>query len=124
MISHVLVIESHRMMRDALTGLLTAQGVQRLDVASDPLAAVQMIMDQPPQLILLDANAAWTDIQGMLFSRILREVAPLACIVVLVDDSSLYGEIKSSSHADLIISKEQLVLQLPAVLDGNCQPLQ
>jgi DNA-binding response OmpR family regulator len=124
MISHVLVIESHRLMRDALTSLLEAQGVQRLDVASDPLAAVQMIMDQPPQLILLDANAAWTDIQGMLFSRILREVAPQACIVMLVDDSSLYGEIKSSSHADLIISKEQLVLQLPAVLDGSCQPLQ
>jgi DNA-binding NarL/FixJ family response regulator len=113
--THILLIEGHRLMRSALTDLLERHGAHRIDTASDPVEAVRIVMQLPPHIIILDS--IWTEINGLYLSRMLRAMAPHAKIILLVDDSWAQDEdVRQSSGADAIIGKALLAQTLPPML--------
>ena len=108
-------------MRSALTELLEKHGAHQIDAASDPVEAVRMVMQLPPQIIILDS--IWTEINGLYLSRMLREMVPHAKIVLLVDEEwPEDADLRLSSGADETIAKARLTESLPEVLRAACLP--
>jgi DNA-binding NarL/FixJ family response regulator len=115
--AHILLIEGHRMMRGALKELLEQHSAHSVESASDPVAAVQIVMHLAPQIIVLDSS--WTEINGVCLSRKLREMAPHAKIGMLVDEEwPEDAEFRRSSGADEFIAKATLSRRLPEVLSA------
>lgn len=103
------------MMRSALIELLEESGAHQIESAPDPVAAVQMLMHGTPQIIVLDTT--WTEINGVCLSRMMREMAPHAKIVLLVDEEWREdAELQRSSGADEFVVKANLSSRLREIL--------
>jgi DNA-binding NarL/FixJ family response regulator len=115
--AQILLIEGHRLMRDALKDLLEKRYQHSLDLASDPLEAIHLVIHRPPHVILLDTT--WTETSGVFLSRVLREMAPQSYIVLLVDEAWPDDEeVKRTSGANAFVVKASAVDALPALLKG------
>mgnify|MGYP001613105632 CR=1 FL=1 len=125
----VLLIEGHRLMRDALRDLLTQSGFQSVDEALDPVEAVRKALQLTPAIIILDTT--WTEIKGLSLCQMLRAVAPQSKIVLLVDSSwSHDAETIHLSGANEFVVKSAVAHLLPPMLaqwetgrrrdDGGC----
>ncbi len=115
--AQILLIEGHRLMRDALKDLLEKRDQHSLDLASDPLEAIHLVIHRPPHVILLDTTL--TETNGVFLSRVLREMAPQSYIVLLVDEAWPDDEdVKRTSGANAFVVKASAVDALPALLNG------
>lgn len=113
--SQVLLIEGHRLLREAIVDLLVQSGYGQVAQAADPIDAIGQIARVSPQIIIVDTT--WDGINGVWLGRLLRQLVPLSKIVLLVDDGWLgNAQATHSECADALVSKNGLMAMLPAVL--------
>jgi two-component system, chemotaxis family, protein-glutamate methylesterase/glutaminase len=75
---HVLVVDDSAVVRQTVSALLTAQGVS-VAVASDPLIAMQKMVVQRPDVILLDLEMPRMD--GLTFLRKIMNEDPIPVVI-------------------------------------------
>ncbi len=112
---YVLLVEGHKLLRDALSGLLEQNGYLGVQEAADPLDGVRRILSRTPRIMVVDT--IWPELQGTWLCRLLRALAPNSRIVLLVDDSwQECAEIAWSSGADALVARDRVTSELPPIL--------
>jgi DNA-binding NarL/FixJ family response regulator len=113
---HIILIEGHSQMRNAVKDLLLQDGMDSIVEFSDPILAIGHLRQQnAPAVIILDAT--WAEINGFWFARLLRKLAPQSKILLLLDDSRAdYQEAARDSGADACIAKSALAQNLMPTL--------
>ena len=111
----VLLIEGHALLRHALKDLLAQSGFHAVIEATDPIEAISHVLRVSPRIIILDTT--WTEINGQLLGKILRQIVPQSKIVLLVDESWLAdGETAHFDQTDAFVPKNCLTKALSSVL--------
>lgn len=112
---YVLLIEGHKLLRNALSGLLEQNSYFGVQEAADPLDGVRRILARAPRIMIVDT--IWPEIQGTWLCRLLRALAPYSRIVLLVDESwQECPEIAWSSGADALVPRDRVSKELPPIL--------
>src|SRR5262249_36838128 len=122
MIPRVLITDDHPLTREALAGLLTANGFEVVGQASGGREAIVRAAELTPDLVLLDLTMP--DMDGLEALPRLREAAPSAAVVVLTaseDDGSLLTAIRLGAAGYLLKSEppERIVQFLHGVANGE-----
>jgi DNA-binding NarL/FixJ family response regulator len=108
----VMLVDDHDLFRTGLRNLLEEQGVQIVAEASDGAAAVRLVTEHAPEVVVMDLNMP--GMNGIEATREIARVAPLTRVLVLtisdqdedVMDAILAGAcgylLKDSSIQDLM----------------------
>ena len=119
----LLIVEDDLRIRTALTRALTDRGHA---VASEPAAlpALQRIVDDPPDLVVLDLGLP--DVDGIQLLRMLRPVSAVPVIVATArdDDAATVAALDAGADDYLVkpFSAEQLDARIRAVLRRSTAP--
>jgi DNA-binding NarL/FixJ family response regulator len=103
MTARILITDDHPLTREALAGLLSANGFDVIGQASDGAEAVERARELQPDLIVLDLTMPGMD--GLTALPLLREAVPTASVVVLTaseDDSNLLTAIRLGAAGYLL----------------------
>src|SRR5215218_5342205 len=76
----ILVVDDHQMLREALVGMLELSGFEVVGAVGDGADATSLAADLEPDVVLMDLSLPVMN--GLDATRLLREVAPSAAIVV------------------------------------------
>ena len=76
----ILVVDDHQMLREALVGMLEAAGFEVVGAVGDGADATSLAVELTPDVVLMDLSMPV--LNGLDATRLLREVAPEAAIVV------------------------------------------
>ena len=76
----ILVVDDHQMLREALVGMLELSGFEVVGAVGDGAEATSLAAELEPDVVLMDL--AMPVLNGLDATRLLREVAPSAAIVV------------------------------------------
>jgi DNA-binding NarL/FixJ family response regulator len=122
MTARVLIADDHPLTRDALAGLLTANGFEVVAQAAGGQEAIERSAELAPDLIVLDLTMPEMD--GLSALPRLREAAPAAAVVVLTaaeDDENLLAAIRLGAAGYLLKSEppDRIVEFLRAVARGE-----
>ncbi|HEY4349431.1 MAG TPA: response regulator transcription factor [Gaiellaceae bacterium] len=122
MTARILIADDHPLTRDALSGLLAANGFEVVGQAADGNEAIALAGELSPDLIVLDLGMPEMD--GLTALPRLREIVPTAEIVVLTaseDDESLLGAIRLGAAGYLLKNEppERIVEFLRGVSHGE-----
>jgi DNA-binding NarL/FixJ family response regulator len=122
MTARVLIVDDHPLTREALAGLLSANGFDVVGQASGGAEAIELAAALLPGLVVLDLTMPEMD--GLEALPQLREAAPDAAIVVLTaseDDTNLLSAIRGGAAGDLLKSEppERIVSFLRGVSHGD-----
>lgn len=99
----VLIADDDAGIREALTDLLTEEGMEVVGAATDGREAVQLVTLTRPDVVLMDLRMPVMD--GITATRHIREEAPLVQVVMLsaYDDPALtHGAEDAGAYAYLI----------------------
>jgi DNA-binding NarL/FixJ family response regulator len=123
-----MVVERYRFVRDALRIAIEPMPALRLVAEADDVhKAVGLIMNEAPDVILLDVD--WPSLDGLAAAPLLRRAAPGACIVMYSSDPEFEtadpgfraGHAALDAGADAYLSAaatlEEMVALLHAVPD-------
>jgi DNA-binding NarL/FixJ family response regulator len=118
----VLLADDHPLTREALAGLLEANGFDVVAQASDGEEAIQRAAALEPELVVLDLTMPGMD--GLTALPLLREAAPGSSVVVLTaaeDDANLLTAIRLGAAGYLLKSEppERIVAFLRGVAHGE-----
>jgi DNA-binding NarL/FixJ family response regulator len=122
MTERVLIVDDHPLTRDALRGLLSANGFEVVGEASSGAEAIELAGELRPQLVLLDLSMP--EMNGVEALPQLLEAAPGVEVVMLTaseDDSSLLAAIRAGAAGYLLKSEppERIVGFLRGVVRGE-----
>ena len=122
MTARILITDDHPLTREALAGLLSANGFDVIGQASDGAEAVERARELQPDLIVLDLMMPEMD--GLTALPLLREAVPAASIVVLTaseDDSNLLTAIRLGAAGYLLKNEppDRIVNFLRGVFNGE-----
>ena len=122
MTARVLIVDDHPLTREALAGLLSANGFDVVGQASGGAEAIELAAGLHPGLVILDLTMPEMD--GLEALPKLREAAPDAAIVVLTaseDDTNLLSAIRGGAAGYLLKSEppERIVSFLRGVSHGD-----
>ncbi|HUK43930.1 MAG TPA: response regulator transcription factor [Gaiellaceae bacterium] len=122
MTARILITDDHPLTREALAGLLSANGFDVIGQASDGAEAVERARQLQPDLIVLDLMMPEMD--GLTALPLLREAVPAASIVVLTaseDDSNLLTAIRLGAAGYLLKNEppDRIVNFLRGVFNGE-----
>jgi DNA-binding NarL/FixJ family response regulator len=122
MIPRVLITDDHPLTREALAGLLTANGFDVVGQAAGGHEAIELASKLEPELIVLDLTMP--DMDGLEALPRLREAAPAASVVVLTaseDDGNLLSAIRLGAAGYLLKNEppERIVQFLHGVANGE-----
>jgi DNA-binding NarL/FixJ family response regulator len=122
MTARILIVDDHPLTRDALAGLLGANGFDVVGQASGGAEAIDRAGELRPDLVLLDLTMP--DMDGLTALPRVREAAPGAEIVVLTaseDDGNLLAAIRLGASGYMLKSEpaERIVEFLHAVFRGE-----
>ena len=122
MTARVLIADDHPLTRDALAGLLTANGFEVVGQAAGGEEAIALAAELGPDLIVLDLTMP--DMDGLTALPKLREAAPSAAVVVLTaseDDANLLAAIRLGAAGYLLKNEppERIVGFLRGVANGE-----
>jgi len=118
----VLLADDHPLTREALAGLLEANGFDVVAQAGDGEDAIGMAGALEPDLIVLDLTMPGMD--GLTALPLLREASPATSVVVLTaseDDANLLGAIRLGAAGYLLKNEppERIVEFLRGVAQGE-----
>ena len=119
----LLIVEDDLRIRSALTRALTERGHA---VASEPagMLALQRIIDDPPDLVVLDLGLP--DVDGIRLLRMLRPISAVPVIVATArdDDSATVAALDAGADDYVVkpFSAEQLDARIRAVLRRSAGP--
>jgi DNA-binding NarL/FixJ family response regulator len=77
----VLVVDDHPMLREALVGMLELSGFEVVGMVDDGADATAVAADLAPDVVLMDLSMPV--LNGLDATRLLREAAPSAAVVIL-----------------------------------------
>jgi DNA-binding NarL/FixJ family response regulator len=122
MTARILIADDHPLTRDALSGLLTANGFDVVGEASGGEEAIERTAELQPDLVVLDLTMPGMD--GLTALPKVRKAAPDASIVVLTaseDDGSLLTAIRLGAAGYLLKNEppERIVDFLRGVFHGE-----
>jgi DNA-binding NarL/FixJ family response regulator len=122
MTARVLIADDHPLTRDALAGLLAANGFEVVGQASGGEEAIERARALAPDLVVLDLTMP--DMDGLTALPALREAAPEAAVVVLTaaeDDANLLSAIRLGAAGYLLKNEppERIVEFLRGVSRGE-----
>jgi DNA-binding NarL/FixJ family response regulator len=122
MTARVLLADDHPLTREALAGLLGANGFDVVAQASDGAEAVSRARELEPDVVVLDLTMPGMD--GLTALPLLREAAPRTAVVVLTaaeDDTNLLTAIRLGAAGYLLKSEppERIVEFLRGVANGE-----
>jgi len=101
----VLLVDDHRLMLEALSGLLAASGHEVVGAATDGCQGVALAESLSPDLILMDLRMPVCD--GLAATRLIKASQPEARIVMLTtsaEDEDLFAAIRSGACGYLLKS--------------------
>lgn len=118
----VLIADDHPLTRDALAGLLTANGFDVVAQASGGLEAIARAGELRPDLVVLDLTMP--DMDGLTALPRIREASPGSSVVVLTaaeDDTNLLTAIRLGAAGYLLKNEppERIVEFLRGVAQGE-----
>jgi two-component system nitrate/nitrite response regulator NarL len=76
----ILVVDDHQMLREALVGMLELSGFEVVGAVGDGADATSLAAELEPDVVLMDLSLPV--LNGLDATRLLREVAPSAAIVM------------------------------------------
>jgi two-component system nitrate/nitrite response regulator NarL len=76
----ILVVDDHQMLREALVGMLELSGFEVVGAVGDGAEATSLAAELEPDVVLMDLSMPV--LNGLDATRLLREVAPSAAIVI------------------------------------------
>ena len=76
----ILVVDDHQMLREALVGMLELSGFEVVGAVGDGADATSLAAELGPDVVLMDLSLPV--LNGLDATRLLREVAPSAAIVM------------------------------------------
>jgi DNA-binding NarL/FixJ family response regulator len=122
MTARVLLADDHPLTREALAGLLSANGFDVVAQASDGAEAVSRARELEPDVVVLDLTMP--GMAGLTALPLLREAAPRTAVVVLTaaeDDTNLLTAIRLGAAGYLLKSEppERIVEFLRGVANGE-----
>ncbi|HUY70998.1 MAG TPA: response regulator transcription factor [Gaiellaceae bacterium] len=122
MTARVLIADDHPLTRDALAGLLSANGFEVVGQAAGGVEAIALATELDPDLIVLDLTMPEMD--GLSALPKLRDAAPAAAVVVLTaseDDGNLLSAIRLGAAGYLLKNEppERIVGFLRGVANGE-----
>jgi DNA-binding NarL/FixJ family response regulator len=122
MTERILIVDDHPLTRDALAGLLGANGFDVVGEASGGQEAIALARDLRPDLVLLDLSMP--DMDGLAALPLIRDAAPAAEVVVLTaseDEGNLLGAIRAGAAGYLLKSEppERIVDFLRGIAQGE-----
>ena len=122
MTERILIVDDHPLTRDALAGLLGANGFDVVGEASGGEEAIALARDLRPDLVLLDLSMP--DMDGLAALPQIRDAAPEAEVVVLTaseDEGNLLGAIRAGAAGYLLKSEppERIVDFLRGIAQGE-----
>ncbi len=122
MTARILIADDHPLTREALAGLLAANGFDVVGQAAEGEEAIERARELRPDLVVLDLTMPGMD--GLTALPRIREVAPDASIVVLTaseDDDSLLEAIRLGATGYLLKNEppERIVDFLRGVFHGE-----
>jgi DNA-binding NarL/FixJ family response regulator len=103
MTARILIADDHPLTREALAGLLAANGFDVVGQASGGQEAIDLAADLEPELVVLDLSMP--DVDGLTALPRIREAAPDAAVVVLTaseDDGNLLAAIRLGAAGYLL----------------------
>ena len=122
MTARILIVDDHPLTREALAGLLVANGFDVVGQASGGVDAIALAGELRPDLVLLDLTMP--DMDGLTALPRVREAAPEAEVVVLTaseDDGNLLAAIRLGAAGYLLKSEppDRIVAFLRGVFAGE-----
>jgi DNA-binding NarL/FixJ family response regulator len=122
MTARILIADDHPLTREALSGLLAANGFDVVGQATDGADAVEQARALEPDLVLLDLTMPGMD--GLTALPLIREAAPETAVVVLTaaeDDGNLLSAIRLGAAGYLLKNEppERIVDFLRGVANGE-----
>jgi DNA-binding NarL/FixJ family response regulator len=122
MTARVLIADDHPLTRDALAGLLGANGFEVVGQAAGGEEAIALAAEFAPDLIVLDLTMPEMD--GLTALPKIRDAAPAAAVVVLTaseDDANLLSAIRLGAAGYLLKNEqpERIVGFLRGVANGE-----
>jgi DNA-binding NarL/FixJ family response regulator len=118
----VVLVDDHDLFRTGLRNLLEEQGVQVVGEAENGQAALRLVADLAPDVVLMDLNMP--GISGVETTRRLTGMAPLARVLVLtisVDDDDVMSAVMAGACGYLLkdASIEDLIAGIRAAAAGE-----
>jgi DNA-binding NarL/FixJ family response regulator len=122
MTERILIVDDHPLTRDALAGLLGANGFDVVGEASGGEEAIGQARSLQPDLVLLDLSMP--DMDGLAALPRIRDAAPDAEVVVLTaseDEGNLLGAIRAGAAGYLLKSEppDRIVGFLRGIAQGE-----
>jgi NarL family two-component system response regulator LiaR len=120
---HVVIVDDHTVVRQGLRFLLEQQeGIEIVGEAADGAAAVEVVREHVPSVVLLDLLMPGTD--GLTALREIKHISPATQVVVLTSqqaDSSLFDAIKAGAGSYVLktASVETVVESVRAAARGE-----
>ena len=119
----IVVVDDHPVVRSGLVALLgTIPGLEVVGDAADGDAAVRVVADHAPDVVLMDVRMPGTD--GIAATRQIREQVPACRVLMLTmhdDDATVFTAMKAGAHGYLLKEAEQdeIVRAIHAVVAGE-----
>ena len=118
----VLLADDHPLFLDGLKNLLSARGIQVLDIAHSGSQALEKARKLHPDIILMDIQMPGCD--GLMTTRLIKAEMPEIKIVILTmssDDNDLFEAIKSGACGYLLKTQdtEEFLTQLVEIERGE-----
>ena len=122
MTTRVLIADDHPLTREALAGLLTANGFEVVALAEGGAEAIALAGELKPDLVVLDLTMP--EVDGLTALPKVREAAPETAVVVLTaaeDDANLLSAIRLGAAGYLLKNEppERIVEFLQGVARGE-----
>ncbi len=122
MTTRVLIADDHPLTREALAGLLTANGFEVVALAEGGAEAIALAGEHRPDLVVLDLTMP--EVDGLTALPKVREAAPETAVVVLTaaeDDTNLLAAIRLGAAGYLLKNEppERIVEFLQGVARGE-----
>jgi DNA-binding NarL/FixJ family response regulator len=119
MTTRILITDDHPLTREALAGLLTANGFEVVGQASDGAEAIARAAALQPDIVVLDLTMPGMD--GLTALPHLREQAPVVVLTAAEDDANLLAAIRLGAAGYLLKSEppERIVEFLRGVSRGE-----
>ena len=99
----VVLVDDHDLFRTGLVNLLREQGVQVVGEAENGYAALRLVQDLAPDVVVMDLNMP--GMSGVDATRQISTVAPLARVVILTiygDDSDVIDAVMAGACGYLL----------------------
>jgi DNA-binding NarL/FixJ family response regulator len=118
----VVVVDDHPMVREGLRSMLAGDGIEIVGEAASGAAAVQVVTDTGPEVVLLDLELP--DMDGLEVLRQIRgtAAAPALLVVTMHEDPALMRRAMQAGAAGYVlkgVDRAELLASIRAVKNGE-----